>query len=378
MTADGDPHSQCDTLETSDGSPSSRGGDRSVHYEYSTDLAQLLESIQCSLLITTYQAGKVVSIGAADRQLGISFHNFQRPMGVAIDPQRQRMSIASKDAIWHLRNTDSIASRVEAGREYSSCFLSRSSTVTGDIQAHEMEWCGDQLWIANTLFSCLCTLDDSHSFVPQWRPNFITELAPEDRCHLNGLACVGGKPKYVTAMAASNTAGGWRDDKVHTGCLIDVESSETIITGFAMPHSPRFHDGHVYLLDSGRGGLVQIDRNGHAETVARFPGYTRGLAIHGSYAFVGLSKIRESSTFGGVPIAADRERLKCGVAIIDLASGKLVGQFEFRSGVSEIFDVRLLPSDGLVAIHGPHATEEGSKPIWVVPAPESTPCEHPR
>ncbi|MFC1759284.1 TIGR03032 family protein [Planctomycetota bacterium] len=370
MTVEGTPYSHDEMLDASTGSPSVHGVDRAVQYEHSMDLAELLQSIQCSLLVSTYQAGKLVSIGAAGNQLDISFHNFQRPMGVAIDACRRRISIASKDTIWHLQNGDSFAPQIDPAGRFSSCFVTRSSSVTGDIQAHEMAWSGDQLWIVNTLFSCLCTLDDKHSFVPIWRPHFVSDLAPEDRCHLNGLACVDGQPKYVTAMAESNTAGGWRADKVKTGCLIDVESNVTVATGFAMPHSPRIHGDDVYLLDSGRGGLVRIDRSGHAETIARFPGYTRGLAIHGSLAFVGLSKIRETSTFGGVPIADERDRLKCGVAIVDVSSGKLVGQFEFQSGVSEIFDVRLLPSNGLVSLHGPYATDEGSKPIWVLPRPD--------
>ena len=71
----------------------------------------------------------------------------------------------------------------------------------------------------------------------------------------------------------------------------------------------------------------------------RFPGYTRGLAIHGNLAIVGLSKIRESSTFGGLPISERPEGLKCGIAIVDLSTKQLVSQFEFKSGVDEIFDV---------------------------------------
>ena len=117
--------------------------------------------------------------------------------------------------------------------------------------------------------------------------------------------------------------GGWRPNKAETGCLIDVDTSEVVARGFAMPHSPRVHEGHVWLLDSGRGSLVHVDpADGKVDTVARFPGYTRGLAMLGDLAFVGLSKIRETSTFGGVPIAENRERLKCGVGIVELEDGR--------------------------------------------------------
>ena len=148
--------------------------------------------------------------------------------------------------------------------------------MTGEIQAHEMGWAADELWVVNTLFSCLCTLDPDYSFVPRWQPDFISGLAPEDRCHLNGLAMADGRPKYVTAMAPTDTAGGWRAEKVRTGCLIDVASAEIVAPGFAMPHSPRVHNGQVWLLDSGRGTLVHVDpADGKSSVVAHFPGYTR-------------------------------------------------------------------------------------------------------
>ena len=299
----------------------------------------------------------------------MSFHNFDRPMGVAIDARADRMAVAARNKVWFLRNARDVAGQMQpAGHE--ACFLTRSAQVTGEIQAHQMAWAGDELWIVNTLFSCLCTLHPDYSFVPRWQPPFISALAAEDRCHLNGLAMLDGKPKYVTAMAESDTAGGWRPDKAKTGCLIDVDSRATVASGFAMPHSPCVHMGHVWLLDSGRGALVHVDpADGKVDTVATFPGYTRGLAVMGRLAMVGLSKIRETSTFGGVPIAEHRERLKCGVAVVDLPTGSLVGQFEFISGVDEIFDVCLLPGSRRTAMRGPFAAEDGQQTIWRVPSP---------
>jgi uncharacterized protein (TIGR03032 family) len=170
-------------------------------------------------------------------------------------------------------------------------------------------------------------------------------------------------------MAETDMAGGWRAYKTRTGCVIDVVSGETVARGFAMPHSPRVHDGFLWLLDSGRGSLVRIDpRAGQMDVVARFPGYTRGLTIVHDLAFIGLSKIRETSTFGGVPIAEDRARLKCGVAVVDLRRGELLGQLEFQSGIEEIFDVAVLTETRMAAFRGPHALEDGDHTVWVVPS----------
>jgi uncharacterized protein (TIGR03032 family) len=186
------------------------------------------------------------------------------------------------------------------------------------------------------------------------------------------MAMDGGTPRFVTVFGLSNGRQGWRPGKLNGGCLIDVNSGEVVTHGLAMPHSPRIHNGRVWLLDSGTGRLVQIDPgNGKVETVAELPGYTRGLAMAGPLAFVGLSRIREKSTFGGVPIAAHRDGLKCGVAIIDLDAGAPIGLLEFHSGIEEIFDVQLLPGVRSATLSGPYPDVDGQPPIWLAPSPSS-------
>jgi len=355
--------------EVNDPGPTPSGRpDREVRYEHSRNIAPLLSRLQASLLVSTYQAGKLVVVGARQDTLSLAFHNFERPMGVAAKPGS--IAVAGRNQVWFLRNKPDIAPRLEPAGTFDACFLTQSSQMTGEIQAHEMGWSGDELWVVNTLFSCLCTLHPNYSFVPCWQPPFISGLAPEDRCHLNGLAMVDGKPKYVTAMSETDTAAGWRPNKVKTGCLIDVDSSRTVARGFAMPHSPRVYRGKVWLLDSGRGQLVRVDpADGSVETVAQVPGYTRGLAFYNQLAFIGLSRIRETSTFGGVPIAEDREKLKCGVAVVDVETGRTVATLEFKSGVEEIFDVAVVPGARSVAMRGPFSAVDGEPTIWAVPQP---------
>ena len=180
--------------------------------------------------------------------------------------------------------------------------------------------------------------------MPRWRPPFVTALAAEDRCHLNGLALSEGRPRYVTALGATDTAGGWRQDKAKGGCLLDVPSGKVLVRGLSMPHSPRWHGGRLWLLESGTGRLVLVDLpTGRRQAVAELPGFTRGLALLGPYAFIVLSKIRPTSAMDGVPLAERREQLKCGVAVVDLRSGQSIALLEFQSAVEEIFDVQLLP-----------------------------------
>ena len=341
---------------------------REVRYEYSRNLPSLLAHLGASLLVSTYQAGKLVVVGVHKGGLALSFHNFEQAMGVAVRPDRT--AVGARKQFWFLRGAPDLAARVEPSGRHDGCYLARSSHVTGDIHVHEMAWAGDELWVVNTLFSCLCTLHEAYSFVPQWRPPFVTALAAEDRCHLNGLALADGRPRYATALAQTDTPQGWRPNKATSGCLIDLASGEAVARGFAMPHSPRVYLGRVWLLDSGTGRLVVVDpATGGVEAVAELPGYTRGLALQGPFAFVGLSKIRETSTFGGVPIAAKREQLKCGVGVVELSTGRNIARLEFQSGVEEIFDVQVLPGIRSPVVSGPFTAQDGGPPIWTAPEP---------
>ncbi|MGL5096966.1 MAG: TIGR03032 family protein [Planctomycetia bacterium] len=345
---------------------------REVKYEHSAGMAPLLAELGCTLLVSTYQAGKLVCAAPHDGGMALTFHSFDRPMGMAV--RADKIAVGTREHIWTLANRPDLARRLDPPGTYDACFLTRSAVATGDVQCHEMEWAGDELWVVNTLFSCLCTVHEEYSFVPRWRPPFVTALAAEDRCHLNGMTLEGGRPKYVTAMAESDTPQGWRPNKVSTGCVIDVDSGETVLRGLAMPHSPTWHQGYLWLLDSGRGRLVQADlAGGAARPVCDLPGYTRGLAMHGKYAFVGLSKIRETSTFGGVPIAEYRDQLRCAVIAVDLTTGTPVARMEFVSGIDEIFDVKLLPGTRRAAVAGPSAHLDGERTIWVVPEPGREP-----
>lgn len=345
---------------------------REIRYEHSRNLPAVLSHLGLSLLVSTYQAGKLFVIGSHRGTLALSFHNFEQVMGLAV--KRDRVAVGARNQVWSLRGAPHIAPRLTPEGRFDACFLTRSAHFTGDIHGHELAW-GEagELWLVNTLFSCLCTLDEEHSFVPRWRPPFVSALAPEDRCHLNGLAMTEGQPLYVTAHAETDTPDGWRANKVNSGAVIHVPSGATVTRGFAMPHSPRLHQGRLWLLDSGKGRLVTVaPESATMETVAEFPGYTRGLAFHDSFAFVGLSKIRETAVFGGMPIAERRASLQCGVAIVDLRTGRCVAHIEFQSGVEEIFAVQVLPGIRSPALSGPFPEVDGVPTIWSAPTPSET------
>jgi len=268
-------------------------------------------------------------------------------MGIACSENGKRLAIGTKLQIMQFRDMPEVARRLEPPGAHDACYLPRSTHVTGDIEIHEMAFGGDdELWLVNTRFSCLATLDGECSFVPRWRPSFITELDPTDRCHLNGLAMVDGEPRYVTALGATNTAGGWRADLSQGGVLIDVASNQIVCRGLSMPHSPRWHAGRLWLCESRTGTLGTVDlANGRYEPVAFLPGFTRGMDIVGDLAFVGISQIRPSAYFGGIPILErlSPSQLMCGVCVVDLRRGTTIALLQFKTAIAEIFAVTVVP-----------------------------------
>jgi uncharacterized protein (TIGR03032 family) len=303
----------------------------------------LIDQLGISLLVTTYQAGKLIIVRALDGQLNTHFRTFAMPMGLA--HHRGRLALGTKLNVWDFRNQPEVGPLVDKSGRIDACYLPRSTHSTGDVRIHEIAFADDdELWIVNTRFSCLCTLDREHSFVPRWRPPFVTALAPEDRCHLNGLGMRDGKPRYVTCLGATDTAAGWRENKARGGVLLDVTTRETIIDGLSMPHSPRWHNNRLWLLESGAGTLSVVEpKTGQLRVVAELPGFTRGLDFYGRYAVVGLSQVRETAVFSGIPITETLKERTCGVWVVDWQTGQTVGFLRFEDAVQEIFAVQVLP-----------------------------------
>ena len=313
---------------------------------YTSNFPDILDQLGISLAVSTYQAGRVILIRNDNGQLNTHFRDFHKPMGIAL--HQNELSIGGANTVWYYRNVPAVAPKAEPLGKHDACFLPRRVHVTGDIDIHEMAYDADgRLWVVNTKFGTLCTLDPDHSFNPVWRPHFVSGLAPEDRCHLNGLAMVDGRPQFVTALGETNTAGGWRANKKNGGLLMDVPHNQILLRGLSMPHSPRWVNGQLWVLESGEGSLARVDlKTASWQTVAQLPGFTRGIDFIGPLAFIGLSQVRESAVFSGIPLV---ERLgvaerQCGVWVVNWQTGETLAFLRFEEGVQEIFAVQVLPA----------------------------------
>lgn len=298
-----------------------------------------------SIAFTTYQAGKLFLLGLRpDGRLSVFERSFNRCLGLWGDGQTLWMSTLYQ--LWRLENT------LEAGeryQEYDRLYVPMLAHTTGDLDIHDIavDASGQPLFV-NTLFGCLARPSDRHSFLPVWKPPFLSRLVPEDRCHLNGLAMENGAPRYVSAVAESDVNDGWREHRRSGGVLIDVDSNAVIARGLSMPHSPRLYRGRLWVLDSGSGRFGYVDpASGHFEEVAFCPGYLRGMAFTGDYAVLGLSNCRENRTFQGLPLEdaliSRKAEPRCGLQVVDLRSGAVVHWLRIEGVVRELYDVVLLP-----------------------------------
>jgi uncharacterized protein (TIGR03032 family) len=312
----------------------------------SRQLPEWLAEQKLSLAFTTYQSAKLFLIGLKpDKRLSVHERTFNRCMGLC--GSAQTLWLSSLYQLWRFENALSPGEHHEG---YDRLYVPQVGYTTGDLDIHDVavDTAGRPLFVA-TLFGCVATTSETHSFTPVWRPPFISKLAAEDRCHLNGLAMRDGAPAYVSAVAATDVADGWREHRRDGGVVIDVTTNETVCRGLSMPHSPRLHDGALYVLNSGSGcfGIVDLQREAF-EPIAFCPGYLRGLAFAGRFAVVGLSRPRaENKTFAGLELgetlAAKSVSARCGLMVIDLKSGDIVHWLNIQGVVEELYDVAILP-----------------------------------
>jgi uncharacterized protein (TIGR03032 family) len=335
--------------------PSSASSTAAFELTASRQFTSWLAERKASLAFTTYQAGKLFLLGLQpDRRLSVFNRTFERCMGLWASPERLLMS-----SLYQLWQFDNALAPGQAHQGYDRLFVPQLAWTTGDLDVHDIAVAGNgghdiaqrgagRRVFVNTLFSCLATVSESHSFRPLWRPPFISRLAAEDRCHLNGVAMEAGEPRYVTSVSMSDVADGWRDHRVMGGVVIDVASGEVVAGGLSMPHSPRVYRNRLYVLDSGSGRFGWIEpASGRFEEICFCPGYARGLAFAGDFAVIGLSLPRHNRSFSGLPLDEELRRRdaapRCGLLVVDLRTGDAPHSLRLEGAVHELYDVAVMP-----------------------------------
>ncbi len=315
--------------------------EQKIDFTYSVNIVELLKQLKVTIVMSTYQSGKIMLMGAHNNAFDIRYKEFPRPMGMYAKGGKLWAGLGH--GIYQFANFTGVASTLEDGKTYDACYLPQSIHFTADIDIHEMEYCNDELYFVNTKFSCLCIKNPNSSFKPIWKPPFITLLQPLDKCHLNGFCTRDGIPRYVTSLGTTDTPLGWREKKANGGMLMDITTNEVLLNDLSMPHSPRWHQEKLYFLESGKGSISYYDfKKKKAIEIATVPGFTRGLDMVGDFAFIGLSKVRESATFSGLPITKLAKRVS-GVWVVNIKTGKIVSFVEFTQGADEVFAICVVP-----------------------------------
>lgn len=330
-----------------------------------------LVSQNVSLAFSTYQTGKLFLVGHnADGRFSVYERTFERAMGLATTRSAgQTLYMASLFQLWRLENVLQPGELLDG---YDRYYVPQVGHTTGDLNVHDVAVDGqDRVLFVSARFSCVATLSDRYHFNPIWMPRFITKLAGEDRCHLNGLAVVDGKPRYVTACSRTDVVDGWREHRRDGGVVIDIESGEVNTHGLSMPHSPRWYRDRLWLLDSGNGYFGYLDAvTGRFERVTFCPGFARGLSFAGDYAIVGLSLSRHDPTFHGLSLQsrldAGNVTARCGLLVIDLHTGDAVEWLRLEEPVRELYDVLTLPGVQRPRLVG-FKTDEIRTRVWADP-----------
>jgi len=309
---------------------------------YSPQIPELLTKLDVSIVISTYQAGKVVFISAKDENdLVMLPRGFDKPMGV--DILGDKMLLATKNQIIEFKNSKELAKTYPLKPNvYDSLFIPIKTHFTGQVDMHDVKIGKEGIYAINTSFSCLCKIDSEYNFTPIWQPLFIDDLVSEDRCHLNGLVLNNGYPKYITALGKGNTHQSWRNNIVGGGVIIDFETNEILFDELPMPHSPKLYKNELYLLLSASGEFVRVDfETKKIEVIKNVEGFCRGLDIIDDFAFIGMSKLRKnSSTFAKLPFAEKAQ--SAGIKIIHIPTKSLVGELIYTASVDEIYEVKIL------------------------------------
>lgn len=327
------------------------------HLHFSEGMTAWMHRLNAAVAFTTYTAGKVILAGPNHGNLTVSERSFGRAM--AMLPTENGLLLSTEYQIWQFEDG------LDKGRMYENwdkILLPRKCHVTGAVDTHDFAYDKDNNLIAAiTKYNCLAKIEDSGCFSPVWKPNFISEIVGEDRCHLNGFCMEDGEIAYVSVIGETDKLQGWRDHRADGGMIIDARTDEIVCSGLSMPHSPRIYQGKLWILEAGTGyfGYVDLEQKKFIPTTW-CPGFTRGLRFHGEFALVGISKPRHE-TFQGLPLDEElkqrNEEPVCGLYVVRLADGKVAHKLTISGSVEEIYDVGIVPETQAPMLVGLQGTE---------------------
>ncbi len=330
-----------------------------VGLTFSNGLPKWLATYDIALAFTSYQTGRLYLVGHGSEGK-LSIHEAHYPQAMGIVGDMNRLYLGSLHQVVRLESV--LQPGQIANQAHDKVYVPRNIQIIGDVDIHELGICADgKVNFVNTKYSCIAEFSLYHSFKPVWKPIFISRLTAEDRCHLNGMAMRDGKARYASAVCKSDIIDGWRDRRQNGGVIMDIKSDKVVAEGLSMPHSPRWHDGKIWVCNSGTGDIGWIDEKKKSFQPEFFcPGFLRGMAFHDNFVLSTLSKPRHKR-FEGLALdgrLAEKDAdAWCGVHIISMSSGNVEHWIRFDGAITEMFDICVLPGVKNPLTLGPQSPE---------------------
>lgn len=303
-----------------------------------------LQAFHISIAVTSYDCQRLIVFRQKNGNIDTHLVPLARPRGLAI--QDNKLTVATYTEIINYYRHDHLPkaenNHLEEGVD--TVFLPRNTHITGEINAHDLAWGEGGLWLVNSRFSCICTLQQDLSFKPQWWPKFLKGPTGDGAAHLNCMAMQNGKPAYATCFGAFSEGRSWRDESdLNTGLLIDIRTDRVVLEGLCMPHSPKLYKDKVYVCNSGHGTVMCYDpKTNTAETVLQVQGFTRALTFYQGYMIVCCSRFRLSERSAPLPVALKYKESHAGIYIVDMSNFSVVAFCRFDGDVSQLYDVGII------------------------------------
>jgi uncharacterized protein (TIGR03032 family) len=316
---------------------------------------EVLAERRITLLVTREYEHLVMALGMTAAGPRITYWRMPHPSGLAVDRARGIVHIASTrnpNQIYGFKPVSGVLPRLDAPAQSISghpLLPVRSSFYPGCLYLHDLALIKDTLYGNAVGQNAVVRFDRAGDYQRVWWPRCIeTRRGPVlGRNHLQLNSIAAGATLYSSYFSASTDRvsarrPGHRNFAVDgRGVIFSGATREPVVRGLTRPHSARLHDDQIWVANSGYGELG-VGLEGRFVSVARLPGWTRGLCFHGPVAFVGTSRVipRFEHYAPGLEEAASA----CGVHAVDTRSGEILGSLLWPSG-NQIFALDWAPSD---------------------------------
>lgn len=329
-----------------------------IGFDYTRNFPLWLLEHNCSILISTYKAHKLLCLGIDEKTSKVSliFTNLLRPMGISYDQITNTIYSSNLGNIVQYENSG--LDKHEQWGNFDALFVPKRVDYGSDVDIHDLRVSindnNRKIYYVSASLNSILTVSDHKSFDVFWTPKFISrnpdsklKIFREDRCHLNGLALVDNKPKYVTAACMRDYYYAWKEHHGE-GVVIDIETDEVVCSGLWAPHSPIWYNNRLYIGEAGTGQFGFVDLEKKEFIPKKFlPGFIRGISCHNNFALINISNDRHDTCFAHLPLGhilkEKGQKSLCGICVVNLDTFEIVNHFEFQ-GLTEIYDITVLPN----------------------------------